>query len=81
VLLSVKKNDLWVADRNFCVLSFVNGIDGREGFFAIRKHGKFPYECLGKEKKVGKTETGTVYEQWINVNDDDGTIKKYRLIR
>jgi len=81
VLLSVTKNDLWIADRNFCVLSFVNGIDGRDGFFIIRKHGQFPYECLGKEKKVGKIETGTVYEQWINVTAEDGTIKKYRLIR
>ena len=63
VLSSVEKDDLWVADRNFCVVSFLIGIEEKDGFFAIRKHGNFPYKPLGYEKKVGKTETGTVYEQ------------------
>ena len=30
VLLTVKKGDLWVADRNFCVVEFTCGIDDKE---------------------------------------------------
>jgi len=30
---------------------------------------------------VGKTETGTLYEQWITIIDDQGKTRKYRRIR
>ena len=35
VLPAVEENDLMIADRNFCVVEFTCGIDGRKGFFAI----------------------------------------------
>ena len=63
VLPTVKKRDLWVADRNFCTLLFTCGIDDRAGFFVIRQHGNLPYVLLGKEKYIGKIDTGKVTSQ------------------
>ncbi len=81
VLLTVKPKDAWIADRNFCTTGFICGIDSRHGFFAIREHKKLPWTPLGKEKYVGRTDTGKVYEQWILVVDESGKEHKFRRIR
>src|SRR6516164_6467223 len=38
-LQSVRANDLWRADRNFCTLPFLFGIARRQACFLIRQHG------------------------------------------
>lgn len=81
VLPTVKKRDLWVADRNFCTVLFTCGIDDRAGFFVIRQHGNLPYVLLGKEKYIGKIETGKVFEQDIVVIDHNGVEHRFRRIR
>ena len=81
VLPTVKKRDLWVADRNFCTVLFTCGIDDRGGFFVIRQHGNLPYALLGKEKYIGKIDTGKVFEQDIVVIDHDGVEHRFRRIR
>ena len=81
ILPTVKKSDVWIMDRNFCVRSFLLGIDKMKGYFICREHKKFnPKEC-GSEKIVGKTDTGIVYEQWVSLEDDNGKINKFRRIR
>ena len=67
-------------DRNFCVRSFLFGIKEKNGFFIVRQHGQLPYTVLTAQKKVGKTETGDVYEHWIEAIDDDGKAHKLRRI-
>ncbi|MFO8085114.1 MAG: transposase, partial [Desulfobacterales bacterium] len=81
VLESVQKDDCWIADRNFCVVNFLCGIDNAGGYFIIRRHGKLPWKSLGPETAVGVTETGEVYEQPIAVTDNDGQKHKFRQIR
>ena len=61
VLETVEKNDVFVADRNFCVLSFLFGISFSEGYFAIRQHKSMPYKSLSDMVFIGDTETGKVY--------------------
>ena len=39
VLPTVKRKDLWIADRNFCTRDFLAGIAAKEAFFVIRQHG------------------------------------------
>jgi len=39
VLTCVQPDDLWIADRNFCTIGFMTGIDVRGGAFVIRQHG------------------------------------------
>ena len=81
VLPTVNKNDLWVADRNFCTVEFICGIVDKEAFLVFRQHGNLPYVTLGKEKRIGKIETGKVFEQPIMVTDHNGDEYRFRRIR
>lgn len=81
VLPTVEAGDIWIADRNFCVRSFIFGIAARNAYSLIRLHSNLPFEELGKEKTAGKTKTGKVTEQKIGVIDESGEMKPFRLIR
>lgn len=81
VLTTIEPNDVWIADRNFCIVHFTCGIKGRGAYFIIREHGKFPFDLIGKEKYIGKIETGTVYEQLVSVRDEAGEQHTFRRIR
>ncbi len=81
VLATIETDDAWIADRNFCTVEFTCGIDYRDGFFIIREHKKYPWQPLGKEKYIGKTATGKVYEQRILVVDETGKQYTFRRIR
>ena len=78
---SIETGDVWIADRNFCTIEFTCGIVSRDAFFVIREHKKLPWESPGKEKRIGTTETGTVYEQPISVHDYSGQEYQFRRIR
>jgi hypothetical protein len=80
LLAAVASKDLWIADRNFCTVGFLFGIATRKGKFIIREHGSFPYTLKGRRKRVGETETGTVYEQAMEVGDHEGQICVFRRI-
>jgi hypothetical protein len=79
VLDKVKRRDLWLADRNFCVRQFLLGIARRCGYFIIRQHEKLNYSPVGGLRYKGRVETGRVYEQTIYLEDDDG--KRWRMRR
>jgi hypothetical protein len=81
VLPTVEKNDLWLADRNFCIVESTCTIDDKEAYFAFRQHGNFPYTELGKERAAGKIPTGKVFEQPIEVIDKLGKAHQFRRIR
>lgn len=81
VLLTVCRNDLWIADRNFCVLAFLFGIILRNARFAIRHHASMPVELIGRRTFVGKSDTGRVYEQKARITDPaTGRIKTIRCV-
>ena len=81
VLPTVEEKDLWIADRNFCVRSFLFGINSGNGYFAIREHANLPWTSLGKEKFAGRIDGTKVYEQPILVVDAAGDELKCRRIR
>ncbi len=81
VLATVKKGELWVADRNFCTAGFTCAIADKDAFIVFRQHGNLPYTDLGKERAIGKIETGKVFEQPIMVIDDSGKAHQFRRIR
>lgn len=68
-------------DRNFCVRAFLLGIADNDGYFICREHKGLAWQACSAEKAVGKTDTGTVCEQWISITDDLGDIRKYRRVR
>jgi hypothetical protein len=81
VLPTVKKGELWVADRNFCVVEFTCGIDDKDAYIIFRQHGNLPYTELGKERPAGKIDSGKVFEQPIMVIDNSGKAHQFRRIR
>lgn len=80
VLETIERNQLWVADRNFCTLKFIYGIFARGGVFIIRQHSNLVGKERGRLKKVGTTETGTVYEQPFRLPAYDGESLTVRRI-
>lgn len=81
VLLTIKRDDVWVGDRNFCTIEFTCGIAQRDAFMIIREHKKYPFQLLEKEYYVGRCETGKVYEQPVLVVDRAGKEYRFRRIR
>jgi hypothetical protein len=80
VLSSVRGAELWIADRNFCTIDFMTGIDARGSRFIIRQHGTLHGELIGKRKFKGKTKTGKVYEQPLCITDARGKTLTLRRI-
>ncbi len=72
VLSTVEAGDVWIMDRNFCVRAFLAGITDRVGHFICRHHKGLSVTALGAERRVGSTESGTVYEQWVEIAAADG---------
>ena len=80
VLETVEKDDLWIADRNFCTLGFLFGLWSRDARFVIRQHGQLVGKPVGQPKLVGKTVHGEkVYEQFV-VLTHEGQEKTVRRI-
>lgn len=73
VLGAVDRNDVWVMDRNFCVRSFLLGIEDRGAYSICRHHQQVPYTAAGEVKEVGQSDTGAVYEQWVYLEDEAAT--------
>lgn len=81
VLETIQRNDLWIADRNFCTADFLLGIKQRLGYFIIRQHSQSPrYELAGKRTRIGRCETGMVYEQAAIIFHADGRSARIRRI-
>lgn len=80
VLPSVEPGDLWIADRNFCTVGFMFGIAARGGSFVIRQHGQLKGTLVGSRKSKGKTSTGKVYEQKIQITNSEGKTLTLRRI-
>lgn len=81
VLETVEPRDLWIADRNYCTTAFLFGIKARRAYFAIRQHAKsLRSELIGRRKRIGESETGTVYEQRMRIFDAESKAITIRRI-
>jgi hypothetical protein len=69
---TVQRGELWIADRNFCTLPLIFEMQRREACFVLRQHGQLKGRLLGRRQRVGKTETGIVYEQALAVTEPAG---------
>jgi len=77
----VEKNDLWIADRNFCTTTFLFGLMARESKFIIRQHAAtLRWQRQSRRRRVGRTATGVVYERKLWLQDEDGKEKAVRQI-
>jgi Transposase DDE domain len=81
VLPLVQPKEVWVGDRNFCTTDFLFGITARASFFVIRQHAQtLHWNLKGKRRYCGRSETGKVYEQTIELTDECGNILTARRV-
>ena len=80
VIETIERNDLWIADANFCTLKFMYEIQRRGGRFVIRHHSKLQGTPLGSRRYGGKTDTGRVYESLLQLPKYDGQTLVVRCI-
>lgn len=81
VVERLKPNLVWIADRNFCTPLWLWELDLNRAFFIVRQHAtNVPCQSIGRRKRVGRTDTGTVYEQPVQTTDDCGKVLTLRRI-
>jgi IS4 transposase len=80
VLETVEPGDLWIEDRNFCTLGFLFGVAQRQGFVLVREHKGLPWQATSQLRDMGRTETGAVSEQEVEITDADGQRLRLRRI-
>lgn len=80
VLATVQAGDLWIEDRNFCTLGFIFGVKNRQGHVLVREHKGLPWKALGALHYVGRVETGSVYEQKVQIEEDGGQLQLRRIV-
>lgn len=73
VLASVQADDLWIADRNFCTQGFLFGLMRAKAAFVLRQHGNLPFRLRGERRECGRTDSGVVYEQAMELTQEDVT--------
>ena len=64
----LQKDDLIIADRHYCIVAFMGAIAQKNAAFVIRHHARLKGVLLGKRKKIGRIETGVVYEQKLKLS-------------
>lgn len=72
-------NDVVVADRHFCIVAFLVAMASQGTKFAIRQHGRLKGVLLGKRKRIGRIDTGVVYEQAMRLSDDEDALEVRRI--
>ncbi len=80
LLETVQAKEVWIADRNFCTRSFLLGIAGRQGYFVIREHQNLLTQALSELEEVGKNETGRLFEQMVQITDEQGNSIQIRRV-
>jgi hypothetical protein len=81
VLERVGAGEAWIAERNFCPRAFLLGLEDRGACFVIRQHEGGCWAALEALRPCGRTATGGVSEQAIEVIDDHGQPRRWRRIR
>ena len=80
VIPSAGPRELWIADCNFCTTGFLFDLDNQQACFLIRQHAStLVWERETKPKKIGRCETGTLYEQKLYLQCDDETLVVRRI--
>lgn len=81
ILDQAQAGDLWLADRNLCTGPIIYKMIERGAHFVLREHGANPHpKALGKLRRLGRIETGTVYQQLVSLEDDTGVEHRFRRI-
>lgn len=81
ILPTVRPNDLWIGDRNFCTTSFLFGIHDQNGKFLIRQHAStLTWEKEGRKRSAGRCATGRLSEQTLWLQNAKGETLAVRRV-
>lgn len=81
VLGSMGSEEVWIEDRNFCTSVNLFQTVANNSYFIVRQHEtNVRWKSVGRRRKVGRTETGMVYEQDVEIIDDWGETLRVRRI-
>jgi len=81
VLEQVQEGELWLADRNFSTRGILFAIHDKGAAFVVREHGVSPNPTeLEPLREVGRIETGVVFEQAVQIEEETGRQLKLRRI-
>jgi len=70
VLQVAGPGQVWIADRHFCTRTLLLGLEEAGASFIVREHTKHPrLTQRGDWRGCGRTDTGTVHEQTITLED------------
>jgi IS4 transposase len=73
VLDAMQPGEVWIADRNFCTALFLFQTAANRSYFVVRQHAvNVRWEAIGERRKVGRIDTGVVYQQRVEIVDDWG---------
>ena len=81
VLWTVEPGDVWISDRNLCTRRLAFGVARRNAYFIIRHHQQVSFKALDPLREVGRTDTGMVSEQKVEITDEQGQEHVLRRIR
>jgi hypothetical protein len=79
VVGDLKDQELLIADRHFCIVKFLLDVAAATRCFVVRQHGRLKGELLGKRKKIGRSDTGMVYEQAMRITDGERVLVVRRI--
>lgn len=72
--------ELWIADRNFCTRTIVQGWSDAKAGFIVREHARHPRLIgQGQWQACGRIETGEVHEQAIWMDEDQAPWRRIEL--
>jgi Transposase DDE domain len=80
LLERIRADTVTVADRNFCTTKFLFGLVRRQAYFIVRQHAStLVWRPLANRKRIGRIETGIVYEQQLELSHGDETLRVRRM--
>ena len=80
VAATIQARDVYVMDRNFCVLEFLFNFHKKSAFFVARQHGNTPYKPLTELEFIGNSKTGKVFEQAVEITAPTGETLQIRRV-
>lgn len=73
LLAGMRAGELWIGDALFCTRAAVHGAHARGAAVLFREGRAHPHPTsAGRRRRVGRVETGTVYEEPVTIPTEDG---------
>ena len=72
IVKRLQPNDVTIGDRNFCTSEFLRAHAVAGAFFIIRQHANLPLHERGPLRACGRSDTGKVFEQLVEVYLEGG---------